>query len=532
MKLNKRDFQLIQGNKKQRNEEETYNQYIEWFNEHYITIRTKGLLQYKTKEGEVKYSYLNSSYNKKHRYCIHDKLILDHFLKKKTIGVFSGLQGGKFICFDIDVKNDMEKAKELARELIDFFLIDMAFEKEELLVSYSGNKGYHVEIFFNLPKKDKGESTNLIPNDKIRKFYQVVIEMMNVQTNFIELRPTPQQGVKLPLSIHRQTNKKCFLVDPLTLEEVSDDKLFTVQKVDFKRIEENLNEFIEVFDLKREVEVSNHKKESAQDNSPYKVSTFKEDFSEEKAIETLKRGHLTVPGTRHNQTLAMAVFLNTQGNDLDVISNTVCQIIEKTFDYHREILDPNWTKESLMKETKRIVNLTWDKEWKFAHPENPVFLSKEEILWTLQPNRIPARQMALVLLIHAKKYAKEDGIFSLTYDKQMHEMYGLPKNRQQNLFTIVELERLKMAEIIRRNHYAGKFMMIGNQKIPKKEANRYRILNLPHVNPNSKKMEVIDFHKRNYEQLIASFLSKDELLPFISKYQFKNKYQKFYSAKK
>src|SRR5699024_637811 len=105
---------------------------VEKIKDYYITYRKKYLIQ--TKKG-----YVTT------KWALNDAAIYDHVKQKKTIGIFSGNSITKFLTFDVDGKNH---ADTMTLELVNTLAYEFDIAFENILVTFSGNKGYHVTIFF------------------------------------------------------------------------------------------------------------------------------------------------------------------------------------------------------------------------------------------------------------------------------------------------------------------------------------------------------------------------------------------------
>jgi hypothetical protein len=161
---------------------------------------------------------------------------LEYHLKEKyTIGVFAHPRKVKFICFDVDYV-DIEKAKQVVTKLIDS-LNSLGIDNDYINVSWSGNKGYHVEIFFVKP----------MINSVVHNFYKVVLNraiFSNGEGGKVEFRPTKQQGVKLPLGANfKNTNmltNKCWFVDFKNDFKMirNHDYVFQIQQIEPKIIDD------------------------------------------------------------------------------------------------------------------------------------------------------------------------------------------------------------------------------------------------------------------------------------------------------
>lgn len=76
-------------------------------------------------------------------YCrLTDGVIRKHLEHAYAVGIFAGEWGSKFICFDVD-----DGDRNTVKKIMDV-LCALGFPKNRIYVSYSGGKGYHVELFF------------------------------------------------------------------------------------------------------------------------------------------------------------------------------------------------------------------------------------------------------------------------------------------------------------------------------------------------------------------------------------------------
>jgi len=124
---------------------EKVKEIVDKINDLYILGRKKYLVQ--NKKGQ----YTTVIHTKGNRPLV-DSIVEEHLKGKYTIGVFSSYYS-KFICFDVDVK-DTEYARWTTYKLINA-LQDIGISDDYINVSTSGNKGYHVEIFFDKPIQNK-----------------------------------------------------------------------------------------------------------------------------------------------------------------------------------------------------------------------------------------------------------------------------------------------------------------------------------------------------------------------------------------
>ena len=138
------------------------------------------------------------------------------------MGVFAGKWGSKFLCFDVD-----DGSKESVATII-HELVKLGLNRNQIHVSFSGRKGYHVEIFFE----------GIVSTDRLHLLYQHVIQNGDLDPHKVEFRPTHTSAIKLPLSVHAKTGNVCWFVDRNTFEPVENtDYLLQIQPIPASSIE-------------------------------------------------------------------------------------------------------------------------------------------------------------------------------------------------------------------------------------------------------------------------------------------------------
>lgn len=501
--------------KKNRQEKLKFNQYnekvLQWINERYITTRKRFIEQYTDKDsGEARYITYNRDNNKK-EIVLADYLVKQHLQQKRTIGVFSGEIGSKFISFDVDYE-DIDKAQDMALSIIQTLRGEFALREHEILLTFSGSKGYHVEVFFY----------EMVPNSKLKQFYDLMLRIVEATTIDVELRPTPRQGVKLPLSINRKTGKKCSIIHKEYLYEMEDESLLSTQAIEFSRIESQMEDLLEFFPeaVKDDNPVDKEKEKKIQNTNLDFKKVVKADYIE----QVLQVGTLIESNSRHNVVLGIASLFNTEGRTLEEAMNTSWEIIERTYYELNHFLDASWTLSTLKKETKRVVTLVFKNGIKLGTKAKPVFLSKEDIMFTLKANSQKEREMLMIMLVHAKKYSNKEETFSLTYSQIAR--YGATNNRSRAKKYCESLQEQGLLEIIQSNRFNGRRMLINNKEIAVKDPNKYKVNYGISSKTNGVKVE--DFKVEQLKNLIANVLSKQEIKDTLGIDTYYNHYSKYF----
>ena len=164
---------------------------------------------------------------------LDDSAIRQHLKGIITLGAYLVKEDSvKTLIFDFDAKRDetLGNLKAEVNKLIDA----LSFVGISSYVEFSGNKGYHVWVFFSNPVKASIS----------RRLATIAIEKAGLSPSEVEVFPKQDQTdsfgnlVKLPLGIHKKTGKRCEFLDG-NFEPVSDQLQFLndVQTVDAASIE-------------------------------------------------------------------------------------------------------------------------------------------------------------------------------------------------------------------------------------------------------------------------------------------------------
>lgn len=203
-----------------------------------------------------------------------------HLNGRYNIAVYASEKSARFICFDVDTMD-----KDLVLRLIDT-LVGFGFERSEIHPSISGGKGYHVEIFIDLPEA----------NATLYKLYRAVIEIGGFDRRKVEFRPTSKQAIRLPLSRHYKTGNMAWYCNVDTLDPIeTTNYIFEIRPMERARFEE----------IVRGIKLEKH----AVRNAPYEVEGPSAIFNYGKHPAPV----ITQPGTRHELMVKYARWLRGCG---------------------------------------------------------------------------------------------------------------------------------------------------------------------------------------------------------------------------
>lgn len=428
---------------------------IQKLNELYITTRKKYIKQ----KGD-QYSTFNR-FEHSNALTLSDWMLQLHLDGEETYGVFNGNTVNKFITFDVDYADDQPMAKWATLKLIDVLESEFNIRSHDIHVSFSGNKGYHIDLFFDEP----------IKADDAIAFYQRVIATADLPSNKVEFRPTYRQAVKLPLGIHQKTGARCWFVDRYTLEPIESlDYLDAVEPMDHSLI---LDALIDLT-VEQEAEFKEIK-----ERTNVNVTVVSESQAFEKVTEILTAGQLLRSNTRHETTVLLAAFCNSQGYDQD---DAVGIIMETLWNTPREYFSKNSTPELWQSEAERIVKYAYDRNYQLGNADMPITIYRSEILAVLNVGTFRQKQLAYAMLVTSKRYGST---FYLTMNTAMR-MIGASKPTVSS--AIKKLVEVGFIEYVRKREIdKGRSRELGR---PLYKPNRYRIL-IEKPKANEQSVEVL-----------------------------------------
>lgn len=209
-----------------------------------------------------------------------------HVRGQYAVSVYAGRKASKFICFDVD------DGKEDTVRTIIALLCRFGIGEAYIQVSTSGNKGYHVEVFFD----------QLVFTADLLRLYNWIITEGGLNPQKVEFRPTHVQSIKLPLSINSKTGRKCWYLDKRTLDPIEDEKYILAIG---QYPTEGLHALLQGIPVN--------------DISTTQTKANTKPFSE--LIDVAASDYrLTQPGTRHNTMLALAITCHKNGMASEEIS--------------------------------------------------------------------------------------------------------------------------------------------------------------------------------------------------------------------
>jgi hypothetical protein len=423
---------------------------IDFFNEFYITVRYKFLKYLPSREGKpiTVDVYKNKEINKeegtkRREYPLSDSDLQAHLEGKETIGIFFPSGYTKLIGLDID-KPD----KDLLYRLV-MLLQSYGLDEKNMLISSSGGKGYHVDIFL----------ANLLPRLVVDNFHKVLLDALNVDKTVIELRGgTSEAGYKLPLGVHFKTGCFCDICDAKG-NRVQDplEVLKTREKANINIITTAAKSFYVPIMTDEE----HHEKEEL--ISSVKLLPQYTNTAETKieSIKKLLKNGIHEKGNRNNSVFNVALYLKDQGYCL-------AEAKKEIFDW----IGNKWSKsvvdDEVLRQAKTTIESVYKNDKPFLAGAREITISDTEIREILSiktNNKLQTkslRRLYYVLAIHSKAYADKKGVFYMTYEQMAQA--GLNADRRDLKKQLEKLAEMGKLIIVR----SGEKQERGYKKLPNK----------------------------------------------------------------
>ena len=372
---------------------------------------------------------VDGGYSKISRYPLNDGTLRKHLNGYETVGIFSGTYTTKFITFDVDTK---ENAELDTRHLINVLVDDFNFNRDDIHVSFSGKKGFHIDLYF----------TKNISNQLIKKFYLDVLDRAELTTEQAELRPTNGQGLKLPLGTHKVTKNVCWYIDKNTFKPIEDmNYILDIEPIPPDVIETEYANLEPVILEKSEIEEFHDLADTV------KISTEEIEDCSGNINFVLENNHLRFPNTRNNMTLVLAMYLREQDFSKDKTISIIESIMINTKKNYPDLIESSITR--IKSQTKHIVETTYKKGYKLKARAKDVRITRDEILDILSIKEWHLKQLYVIHLVQSKRYAEENGNYYMTY-KTMTAM-GSTNNRTNLIKYIKQLGDLGKVDVVARN---------------------------------------------------------------------------------
>lgn len=410
---------------------------VEFLNNHYVTIRSR----YSGYKDGKKFTVSNRGW------ALNDKDLMQHVEGDIGLGVYFPKDCSIFIGIDIDML-DVELLNRVYNAVRRYGIDD-----SNMLISFSGRKGYHLDIFLSKPLSKK----------IIKKFFNCLIRDASITTEKIELFGGSAAAYKLPLGVHYETKKFCFPCDEWG-NQLPTESIFSIEKLNPQVICDAVEiNFVENPDSDLQIAFA----DLCDDVKPLE-SYNRTNESNLKRVEALISSGVHFKGARQKAILAVAAYCK----DIKRLS------VEETIDFMRSWVAEKWSKSVIDREIENHIKHTaasvYKQNFRFNVSANRIDINLPEIreIFSVKSrNKLQSaalRKLYFILLRHAKAYADCNGVFFMSYN-QMQLANG-SKERTALTRQIKKLVELGKVEVISSNQNAGgsgcKFKRVNQYRLP------------------------------------------------------------------
>ena len=467
----------------------------------YFVNKSSYIEQYKDKQGRVKYTH------HKRRITLDD--MIAHVEHKRTLGVVVDKTTGltNFMAFDVDTKdNAYDDTLELVELLVTYYGIDQQF----IYVSNSGNKGYHVELFFD----------EAIQWQALEPFYLEVIEKLGKTKKEVELRPTAN-GLKLPLSTHRKTDNLSLIsifnnnfTGLILLNQAESVKhLLNAKQINLDEFKEFVLDEVDTFTIEQSkatqtIEITNDMNFSGRLEG--------DQVAELESV--LEENRLIYPDSRNRISWLLPVYLKQKGYSYEESETITLNVLTNTYENYEGFISKDTSYEKVVKEVVRLNKQAFEKNYVIKDSLNDVVIYKSEVNQILEVKSLPLKKMLLSLLSQSKRYADDNGVFYSSYSTLIK--MGNTNRRTALKKYIDELEKLGLVEIVSSNVVDTVRTKAEGRVISK--PNKYKVtLNEP-VTDDDKQELVLSGSQVTLQTVLNYFYSEKELRKALPRRQFES----------
>lgn len=394
---------------------------------------------------------------------MHFNDIKKHLSGGNTLVAFPRNGYSKWLLFDIDTyeytdsNNNRWSSRADAIDLINNLkhILEGYIPADEIHVTSSGNKGYHIELYFNEYIQIEALAlffSILLYEVKIEQFDGVDVEMRP------ELKGVNGRGIKIPLG-HNHTNlygsNYCaYLDDDFNHIENEINYVMSIRKTNKDSIYKLINDYkdIEIDDYKDKYKCE--KEVNLSDKEKYSLSKTNTTPCNRSSLWSYYNNGLLIPGTRHDITFKLIMLFKE-------VDYTIEEAEQKIKAWTEQQIKNGLSKGNVNEINKDIKNILKDVYYRktyYLPTIMDVFLTKDD-LKLLEALQLKSREISkrvinhqkllFSLIIQSKRYADKDGLFSMTYGQMLDSTTISSKSTINKI--INELFNWGFIDIISRN---------------------------------------------------------------------------------
>lgn len=315
-------------------------------------------------------------------------IIKGHLNRNHALSIYPWGEYAGWICLDVDTG---EEAKQDTEKIVNT-MVNYGIPRKNILVTYSGNKGYHIELFFQYPMKYKqiekfGNKICFLAGNKINK------KRWNEK---IEVRPTAKKGIKLSLGINQKTGKNTRILNDnfeyfeheyqdyiyfLNIDKIDNELIYFICRLTDQPMKESKEEETNEKIHNKQMETKNNDIEEIYENEFEDEEYVEFKFAPSldfkiRAIENKFKNGLRKDGTRNKWAFQIAVWFR------DILNFDKDKAEEELIKWTKRNLDFIKNENNAIKNASEIVKCVYSSN-KYNIAEGlktrTLYFSKEEI---------------------------------------------------------------------------------------------------------------------------------------------------------
>jgi len=410
------------------------NEMLNFINDYYITTRYRWLL-YTRKGDTITVDVFKNAETKQGRtYKLNDGDIKKHLNGKCTIGIYFMKEpdASKLIGLDLDIM-DTDLLERIFTALFTY-----GIERKNILMSFSGNKGYHIDIFLD----------GLLDKGIIRKFYEILLHDLSVDDHTLELRGGDGRGYKLPFGYSNKTGNYCYPCNEHGTPIGNMESINGIEKLDIQVIANA----IELNEILPRINESEAKKKEELRNGIRPLGSY-DGGREIEAIERMLQEGIHHKGNRHNAVLKVAMYCKTI---LRYCAKEAIEFINRWIDETwTEGAGPQGFRRECISTVKKVYEYDYNLLQRYSDKKSPSEAEMQEIMSVKTGNKLETdslQSMYFAFRTHSRQFANpQTGKFYITF-KQIVELTGSRspngtiKKRIDKLMKLGKLERFEPRE--------------------------------------------------------------------------------------
>lgn len=452
-------------------------------------------------------------------YSLNDKMLQQHIEGKETFAIYVN-KISKFLAFDVDCYTDDEAVRKMAVYNVMNTLIEMGIPYECLNIFYSGNKGYHVVIFFDKPVK----------SESVKQFFQaveIVGGFKDMDKVNIELRGGNGQAYKLPFAVHKVTKKRAWAIDKETMKPL-EYEIPEVQCVDSSEFYMLKNEalerleVIEILNLNKVQQITSQRAVASSKALPEgkTIEDVKADIEANRNTlnQVLEAGMLIEKGTRNDVIFLLALYYNGSNYPKELARASAKEIMKNTPD---SLFNDKSSLEWKVKQCNIVIDKVYKNNMRLAGFTAEAYFTKEEMIYILKSCKtFKQMQLLLMFFIYSKQFKNAEGQFFLS-QKTIEKVLGIEQPNASEM--IKKLIRMGLIELVQKGYYVicegEKLGIASTYKVPFEQEHGQveDVEGVEDDDEEEKKIKIKTADELAFITAVQSLIPEDELKQIITK---------------